>query len=137
MTARTWLRISLVGLALIEFVIGAWQFLLPVSFYRDITWVTMYPPFNDHLMRDLGGLNLALGVVLTGAALSLERRFVVGALLGFLTYSLSHLLFHATHTEHFHPGDALALVLVLGVGVLIPLVLLVLARHVDRTTPGG
>ncbi|WP_106583102.1 hypothetical protein [Murinocardiopsis flavida] len=135
--ARAWLRAGLVGLALVEFTVGAWQALLPASFYNDIDWVARYPPFNDHLMRDLGGLNLALGVVLAGAALVLERRFVVTALLAFLMYSSSHVLFHATHTEHFTRAEATVQVLTLGVGVLIPLALLLLARRASDPAPDG
>lgn len=48
-------------------VVGAWALLAPASFYRAFplgrAWVAVDGPFNEHLLRDVGGLFLALTVV--------------------------------------------------------------------------
>jgi hypothetical protein len=38
-------------------------------------------PYNEHLVRDVGALNLALGVLLASAAILLERRLARVSLL--------------------------------------------------------
>ncbi|MFC4565310.1 hypothetical protein ACFO4E_25935 [Nocardiopsis mangrovi] len=134
MRERTVLRAGLCFLALSSLAVGVWQSLLPRSFFA-LEWVAMYPPFNDHLVRDVGGLNLALGVVVAGAAIVMERRLVVTALLGYLTYAATHLLFHGISTDHVHPVDVPGLIAALGIGVFIPLGLLALARNGGGDAP--
>jgi hypothetical protein len=95
MRARRWLRPALLVLTLTQVVVGTWRLLLPRSFY-DLYWVELLPPCNEHLLRDVGGLDLALAVVLGAAALIMERRLVATALLAYLTFATYHLVFHVT-----------------------------------------
>ena len=85
-------------------------------------------PYNEHLVRDYGGLNLALGVLLVFAAVMLERRLVQASLVAWLVYAVPHFVFHVTQVHHFSLGDNLAQLSSLGFQVLLPLVLLVLTR---------
>ena len=94
--ASAWVRAGLVLLTLVQAGIGAWQYFAPRAFYHLPT-VDANPPFNAHLMTDIGGLGMALAVVLGAAALRMERSLVQAALAGYLVYSVSHLAFHATH----------------------------------------
>jgi hypothetical protein len=95
--------------------------------------VQLLPPYNEHLMRDVGGLNLALSVVLGASALIMERRLVTAALLAYLTYAVYHLVFHVTHLEHFPQADAIAQTSALAlVGVALPLALLILAWRAGK-----
>jgi hypothetical protein len=126
MRARPWLRPALLALTLTQVVVGTWQLLLPRSFY-DLYWVELLPPYNEHLLRDVGGLNLALAVVLGAAALIMERRLVATALLAYLTFATYHLVFHVTHLENFPQADATAQTSALALGVAFPLVLLIAA----------
>jgi hypothetical protein len=69
MTARTWLRTGLIILAVYHLVLGVWTLFLPRSFYDDFPapghpWVALLPPYNEHLLRDFGALNLAMVMVL-------------------------------------------------------------------------
>jgi len=77
----------------------------PHTFFDDFPflahWVERLPPYNEHLVTDVGGLYLGFAVVLALAARRLERGLVIAACAGFLTVSLLHLLFHATHLEGF------------------------------------
>jgi hypothetical protein len=66
-------RIVLGLLALSAAVAGPWAAVAPGSCYRDFRgggqhWVAADGPFNEHLVRDLGGLTLALGAVTVLAA---------------------------------------------------------------------
>jgi hypothetical protein len=85
--------------------IGLTAAVAPHVFYDDFPflghWVERLPPYNEHLVSDVGGLYLGFAVVLGLAAWRLERNLVVAACAGFLTVSLLHLLFHATHLEGF------------------------------------
>jgi hypothetical protein len=61
-------RWSCVALALTGAVVGAWALLAPASFWSDfpgdgLGWVAAAGPFDEHLVRDVGALYLALGVV--------------------------------------------------------------------------
>lgn len=108
---RLWRRIGLWSLALTEAVVGLWQLLAPRSFYDDFPlpghpWVAMLPEYNEHLLRDLGGLNLGMSVMLAVAAVRLEpvlRRTVVA---GYLLYALPHLVFHLGHLHGLTALDA-------------------------------
>ncbi|WP_163573158.1 hypothetical protein [Fodinicola feengrottensis] len=62
-----WLRIGLWFLTVTQVLVGGVQLLLPKVFYEDFPWpsdpwVSMLPPYNEHLMRDVGALNLSLAI---------------------------------------------------------------------------
>ena len=84
----------------------------PHTFYSDFPflrhWVDKLPPYNEHLITDVGGLYLGFAVVVGLAAWRLERGLVIAACAGFLTVSVPHLLFHATHLGGFGELDAIA-----------------------------
>ncbi len=76
---RTWIRIGLPFVAATPLVGGLWALLFPRAFYDDFPlpgreWVSTLGPFNEHLVRDCGALNLALAVLLVSAAIFLELR---------------------------------------------------------------
>jgi hypothetical protein len=120
---RTALRSGLVVLAVVELVLGAWTLLFPASFYADVPTVDLNPPFSEHPFRDFGGATLGLALVLGAAAVALERRLVVVALLAYLAFSAPHLLFHLGHLSGASGAEAVALVALLVVAVALPLVL--------------
>jgi hypothetical protein len=139
---RAWLRGGLLFLVLVETVVGAWQYFAPRSFFTGFPTVAIDPPFNEHLMTDVGGLTLAITAVVAYAAVHLEYHLVSGALIGFLVFAVTHVLFHATHLDGFSTADAVEVLTVLAVAAVIPIALLVLARRIDRAeralpvTPG-
>ncbi|WP_202919063.1 hypothetical protein [Saccharothrix deserti] len=119
MSARTWLRAGLVFLAVSQGLAGVVQLLLPRLFYDkvptpDHPWVSVLPPYNEHLMRDVGAATLAYTFVLAVAAVTVERRLVRTALIANLLFTVStllfivHSVFHTTHLHDLPPGDALA-----------------------------
>jgi hypothetical protein len=125
-TRKSVIRAGIVLLMVLDGIVGGWQYLFPRSFYDDFPTVSVDPPFNQHLVSDVGGLNLALVAVLAFAAVHLERRLVMAALTGFAVYSLSHFLFHVTHFEHFSVRDAVGVGTGLGLELVLTVVLLIL-----------
>jgi hypothetical protein len=126
---KGWLRGGLLLLAASSLTVGLWALLVPRSFYEDFPlpgrdWVSALGPYNEHLVRDVGALNLALGVLLVAAAILLERRLVQVSLVAWLAYAVPHFVFHLTQVHHFSPFDNLANIGGLGLAVLLPLLLL-------------
>jgi hypothetical protein len=135
MRARTWLRAGLVLLALLDGIQGAWAYLAPRSFYDDVYTVSMYRPFSEHFVSDFGGLQLAMTVVVGGAAIWLDRRLTVVALSAFLVYAVTHLIFHLTHLMGMTGAALAANTAGLGVVAVIPVALLIVAARTPMT-PG-
>jgi hypothetical protein len=126
---KSWLRAGLLLLASPPLVVGLWALLVPRSFYGDFPfpgreWVSALGPYNEHLVRDVGALILALGMLLATAVILLERRLVRASLVAWLVYAVPHLAFHITTLDAFPPFDNLANVGVLGLAVLLPSLLL-------------
>jgi len=126
---KGWLRGGLLILAASALTVGLWALLVPRSFYDGFPlpgreWVSTLGPYNEHLVRDVGALNLALGVLLLLAAPLLERRLVQVSLVAYLVYAVPHFIFHLT-TGHALPLlDNIANLVTLGLSALLPLVLL-------------
>ncbi|MDF2976528.1 MAG: hypothetical protein K0S40_1256 [Actinomycetospora sp.] len=106
-------RVLLGVLAASQIITGGWALLAPPSFYADFPyggtpWVALLPPYNEHLVRDVGAGTLALAVALALAAWWLDRRVVITAVAAFLTFTVPHAVFHSLHLEHFPLADAVA-----------------------------
>jgi hypothetical protein len=56
-------RAVLAALGVVQLINGLWALLAPRSFYEEYPfgrgWVELLPAYNEHLMRDVGGLYLA------------------------------------------------------------------------------
>ena len=100
----------------------------PRTFYDDFPyvghWVDRLPPYNAHLVTDVGALYLGFALVLAWAAVTLARQLVLAACWGWILFSVLHLVFHARHLEHFGTGDAVQELVSLGVVIALPLLAL-------------
>jgi hypothetical protein len=125
-----WLRIGLAVLAVPAIMIGVWAAFAPRSFYDDFPglgrmWVAPDGPYNEHLVRDVGELNLALAVVTVIALVALTPMLVRAVLAGWIVYSVPHLVYHLRHLDPFATDDqvsiisSLALVPVLAIDLLV------------------
>ena len=136
------LRAGLVFLLLSTLVVGAWALLAPRSFFKDfpglgMAWVRPLPKYSEHLVRDLGGLNLGFALIFGWAAASLDRKVVQVGCLGWLMYAVPHLTFHLFHLEPLSTSEAVFQTIALGLLVLVPIVLLLRARGTDRWAIGN
>jgi hypothetical protein len=105
-------RAALVFLFVPALVIGLTAAALPQTFYDDFPflahWVELLPPYNEHLVTDVGGLYLGFTVLFAWAAATLDRTLVRAVSSAWLLVAALHLFFHAGHLEHFSSGDAIA-----------------------------
>ncbi len=110
MTYQRWTRIALAYLALVSLEIGVWAQLAPRSFYDHFpglgrAWVSVNGPYNEHLVRDVGGLNLGLAAVLIVAFITLSRPTIVAASVASLLYGIPHLVYHIANTDGLANSD--------------------------------
>jgi hypothetical protein len=106
----------------------------PHTFFADFPflahWVERLPPYNEHLVTDVGGAYLGFAVVLGLAAWRLERTLVLAACAGFLAVAVPHLAFHATHLAGFDELEAITELTALA-SLLIPPCLAIWASGAD------
>lgn len=123
---RRLLRVTLACLALSALVPGLQATVAPESFYSGFPsgrgWVQLLPPYNEHLIRDVGGFYLAFGLLFAWAAVTLARALVVPLAVAWSLAALLHAVYHVLHLDGFGAGDAIAqtvgLVAVLALPVL-------------------
>lgn len=130
------LRVGLAFLSLSALFPGTWALFSPESFFTDFpglgnVWVGALPPYNEHLVRDVGAFFLAFGVLFAAAAITLGKRLVIYSLIAGLVFAIPHLIFHLDHLDGMEGADAFGQMLVLGLVVVVPLYLLVLTRRSD------
>ena len=130
-TLRLPARIVLAYLAISGALVGLWAGLAPRSFYDDFpglgrVWVAVDGPYNEHLVRDVGWLNLALTVATVWAAVTLTRGLVVAVLAAWLVTGLPHLLYHVANLSGLATGDRVAELASLALAPVLAGVLLVL-----------
>ena len=139
MTYRRWVRIALGYLALVSIVLGVWAQFAPRSFYDDFPglgrhWVRGDGPFNEHLVRDVGGLNLGLAIILVVAMVTLARPMIVTACAASLAYAVPHLVYHIFNTDSLSTGDVAASIGGLALFAALPIVVIVVTRKPSRLT---
>lgn len=117
-------RAALAVLALTALSIGLPASFAPESFYDDYpffaSWVSLLPPYNQHLVTDVGGLYLGFALVLGWAAWTLARELVRAVCAGWALMALLHFVFHATHLDGFSTADAIAELTGLGLVLVVP-----------------
>lgn len=105
-------RVALAILLLSAASIGVTATLAPHAFYDDFPflrhWVDLLPPYNEHLVTDVGGLYLGFAVIFAWAAWTLQPTLVRAACSAWLLTAALHLFFHATHLDNFGAADAVA-----------------------------
>ncbi len=126
-------------------VIGVWAAVFPRSFYLHFpggghAWVAADGPYNEHLVRDVGQLNLGfailLGALALAAGLAAHRGTAVAVLTAYLVPAVLHFTYHMAHLGLYGTADAAGNVISLGLAVAVPAGLLVLlARRPQGFTP--
>ena len=125
-----WTQVALTYLVLTGLLVGVWAQFMPRSFFDvfpglGFSWVSLDGPYNEHLVRDVGGLNLALAslgiIALITRKHSLTRAFGLAS----LAYQLPHFVYHVIHVGTLPTTlDQLLQTTTLLLTVLAPFVLL-------------
>ena len=134
-------RDGLVVLGLVGLQVGGWATFVPRSFYDDFpgggrTWVAVDGPYNEHLVRDFGALNLALTAVVAVALITRAPAAVRAAALGWLVYSVPHFVYHVRHLHIYDTTDQVLNMVALGGAVVVAAVVLAtsLTGHPEDAT---
>jgi hypothetical protein len=125
------LRIGLAFLAVPSVIIGVWAAFAPRGFYEDFPgfgrmWVAPDGPYNEHLVRDVGELNLAIAVITLVALVALTPMLVRAVLVGWIVYSVPHLVYHLRHLDPFPTDDQVSIIASLALVPVLAIVLLVI-----------
>ena len=112
--------------------VGVWATFTPRSFYDDFpglgrVWVAVDGPWNEHLVRDVGQLNLALAVVSLAAAWTMTPLLVRVAAAAWLVNAIPHFVYHLRHLEAYDTFDQVGNVVSLGLLAVLPALVLVLS----------
>jgi hypothetical protein len=105
----TWVRVGVVAtLAVPQLIIGLWAMVAPERWFDTFPGfaphlVAAAPPYNAHLVSDVGAAFFATGVALLVAAAWATRPAIWTALVAYVAFTAPHALYHATH-----PADALS-----------------------------
>ncbi|GAA0248128.1 hypothetical protein GCM10010492_54880 [Saccharothrix mutabilis subsp. mutabilis] len=107
MRTATLLRTGIIVLALWQAGPALWAVVSPEGFYwafptPDHAWVSAHPPYNEHLVRDLGLAALQLVPVAAVCVKWPQPVFVRAVLIASLVFSLPHMVYHETHVAHTH-----------------------------------
>ena len=132
-------RVVLAVWAVASVQLGIWATFAPRSFFDDYPgfgrhWVRVDGPYNEHLVRDFGALNLALAVVTIAALVTLSRPMVIAVAVAWLAWSVPHLVYHLRHLDVFSSTDDKVLNVV-ALSVLPVLAVLVLVLTLRRPAP--
>lgn len=117
--------------------VGSWASVDPASFYTSFPglghhWTSMNGLYNEHLIRDVGGLYLALAVLGIFALVWRDRRSALMTAAAWTIFSVLHLGFHLHHLEHFKRADQVGMVVSLGGTLVIAVALLFPHRQHDE-----
>jgi len=125
-------------LAVTAVYVGAWAELAPRSFYDSFPgfghrWVSAAGPYNEHLVRDVGGLYLALLLVSLWAVVRSRGEIFALAGCAWLVFSVPHFVFHMAHLDGFGAADKAGNVVSLGGTIVLAALLLLPTRTGERS----
>jgi hypothetical protein len=132
-------RILLAATVVLAAYVGLWAAFFPSSFYDSfpgfgLTWVSVDGSFNEHLIRDVGGLYLGLGAA--SAAAIVARTAAPGRVvgLGWAVFGAIHYGYHLLHLEG-SAVDVAGNVVSLGVSLALGVILALPPRRRAVVTP--
>ncbi len=101
---RLAVRVLLAWFTLFGLALGIWQAVFPASFYADFPgmgrhWVSPDGPYNEHLLRDVGLGNLAVGTVALVALLTGVVWVARAVGLAVVVVNLPHQIYHQAHVS--------------------------------------
>jgi nucleoside-diphosphate-sugar epimerase len=97
-------RLGLWAMALFALLAGIQQQFAPRSFFDNfpgfgMQWVSVDGPYNEHLLRDLGGANLTLALVTLYAIIRPAAGLVRAVAAATLVAQVPHFIYHAAHLD--------------------------------------
>jgi hypothetical protein len=126
------IRLGLVLLGLPQLAIGLYALFFSRDFYRDFpfgrSWAEL-GPYNEHLVTDVGALFCAMGVIALFGAARVDRRLSQAVALGWIVFTVPHLVFHWSHRQGLETADVAAQAVFFVAHLLIALYVLSASRR--------
>ena len=128
--------------ALTGTLVGAWAAVIPQSFYDSfpgfgLMWISIDGPFNEHLIRDVGALYLAIGAIALYAVFAKNLAATRATGIAWVVFGVPHLTYHLLHLEGLSVADVVGNVVGLGGSLLLGVALLVIANVEERPSYAG
>jgi Domain of unknown function (DUF4345) len=123
-------------LAAVSLFVGLYAFIWPHSFYDHVLGVDRLPPYNQHLLTDVGGFYLGFAVLFAWAAVDRGRALVLATCTAWIVVQALHLAYHGTHLEHFNVATAVAQTALLAAAPAVAVAALLGAQAGGRRTRG-
>jgi hypothetical protein len=137
----TLLRVTLAFVAISIAVSGLQATISPASFYEGFpftrAWVQMLPPYNEHLVRDVGNYEVAFAILFAWAAWRPSRVLVLPLAAAWSVAALLHGVYNVLHLDGFGAGDAIALTSVLVTALALPLLAIVILQRERQPAVAG
>jgi hypothetical protein len=129
---RRRVRLGLVLLGLPQLVIGLYALFFSRDFFRDFpfgrAWADL-GAYNEHLVTDVGALFCAMGVIALFGAVRVDRKLSQAVALGWIVFTVPHLVFHLSHRDGLETADVVAQAAVFVAHLLIALYVLSASRR--------
>ena len=126
-----WLRAGLLYLTFASLSVGLWAQFAPVWFWEGFpgfgrSWASVDGSYNEHIVRDVGGLQLGMAVVCFAAFVRPGVALVRAAALASVVWQAPHLVYHLVHVgdlptlaDRVAQSAGLVITLVVAVAVLV------------------
>jgi hypothetical protein len=107
-------RLGLAYLTVGAALVGVWALGAPRSFFDEFpggpfaAWAGALPPYNEHLVRDVGALYLGFAVLFAWATWRPVAALIVPVCFAWVVVQLPHVGFHLAHSDALSTGDAVA-----------------------------
>ena len=105
----------------------------PETFYTDYPFYTalvkLLPPYNEHLITDIGGLYLGFGVMFIWAMIKPSKELVVPLCWGWIAAQALHFAFHVSHLTGFTTTEAVGQQIGLALYIAVALVPIAMLRR--------
>jgi len=127
------IRICLGVLGLSALSIGIPAAFAPETFYTDFPFYTalvkLLPPYNEHLVTDIGGLYLGFAVLFIWALVKPSRQLIVPVCSAWIVAQALHFAFHIGHLTGFTTTEAIGQTIGLGLYILVAIIPIALLRR--------
>ncbi|HRV60356.1 MAG TPA: hypothetical protein P5138_06970 [Solirubrobacterales bacterium] len=105
----------------------------PETFYTDFPFYTalvkLLPPYNEHLITDIGGLYLGFGLMFIWAMIKPSKELVVPLCWGWIAAQALHFAFHVSHLTGFTTTEAVGQQIGLALYIAVALVPIAMLRR--------
>ena len=134
-------KAGLWAMALLALLAGLQQQFTPRAFFDTfpgfgLQWVSVDGPYNEHLVRDLGGANLALAVVILFAIFRPSVGLVRAVTGAILVAQIPHFVYHAAHLDLLPTVlDRALQTALLALVIIVPLAVFLAAGRIGVARP--